>query len=111
MKHKGYEIESKEVLLRYFYSSDMKMENCIKNLEGYYKWFNDPEIQNLSQEGRTILKMGYIYHYDFSLEGKPFVVMQLGDVNLDKYQLKSYFQAMNYVNKEIIEKKMVKGHI
>lgn len=55
--------------------------------------------------------MGYVYHYDFSFEGKPFVIMQLGDVNLDKFRLESYYQAMNYVNRHIIDEKMVKGHI
>jgi len=48
LREKGIEIREKEVLLRYWYSNNLKLPGTLHNLEAYHKWFNDPEVQNLT---------------------------------------------------------------
>lgn len=48
------------------------------------------------------MNQGFCYNYDYVLEGRPFAVMQMGLVDLDKFKLNSYMQVMNYVNNKMI---------
>jgi len=58
-----------------------------------------------------LLKLGFNYCYDYSISGRPFAVMQMGIVDLEKFRLSSYMQAMNHVNNKMIEEKLVPGKI
>lgn len=78
------------------------MDTCIDKLETYYKWFHNPDIQSLSSEGRQVLEMGFVYSYAVNRNGRPFSVMNLGDMNFDKYKLNVFYQALNHVNNKVI---------
>ena len=78
------------------------MDTCIGKLETYYKWFHNPDIQNLSAEGRQVLEKGFVYSYAVNRNGRPFSVMNLGDMDFDKYKLNVFYQALNHVNNKVI---------
>lgn len=65
----------------------------------------------MTPECRSLLKSGFNYCYDFSLDARPFAVMQMGIVDLDKFKLSSYMQAMNHVNNKMIDEKLVPGKV
>lgn len=56
------------------------MDECINKLERYWVWFNDPDIQNLSKEGRQLLRTGFVYSYGANKQNHPFSVMNLGNM-------------------------------
>ena len=65
----------------------------------------------MSVEGKALVKSGFNYCYDYSIEGRPFAVMQLGAVDLVKYKTNSYMQVVNFVNNKMIDEKIVPGRI
>ena len=65
----------------------------------------------MSIESKSLIKSGFNYCYDYSIEGRPFAVMQMGAVDLKKYTINSYMQVMNYVNNKMIDEKLVPGKI
>lgn len=43
-----------------------------------------------------------LYSYGYAKDGKPFIIMNGGKVDMDKYKAMSYYQAMNYINNKVI---------
>ena len=68
-------------------------------------------MQELSSRADELLRNGWLYHYEFSKEGRPFVVMQMGGVDLKRYSQQHYYQAINKVHNHVIEKKFTPGRI
>lgn len=102
-KEKNIEIEEDQTILRYYYSADLVLEKCLERLVKYHEWFTSPEIQIVTDKTNQIFKEGFIYSYGKAIDGRPFVIMNLGIFNLDKHDLINYYQAMNQVLNRVIK--------
>jgi hypothetical protein len=52
----GYASIEDQVLLRYYYSSDMILEKCLERLAKYRDWFGSAEIQSVGESAKAILR-------------------------------------------------------
>ena len=95
----------------YYYSTNCKLEECVEKVLFRREWFADPMIQTLTSRAEELVRGGWVYHYEFSKEKRPFVVMQLGAVDLSRYTLQHYYQAINFVQNHVIAKKFTPGRI
>ena len=77
----------------------------------YHEWFNNPEIQIVTDNTNHIFKEGFVYSYGKTKDGRPFVVMNLGVFDLDKHSLNCYYQAMNNVLNRVVSEEFVPGCI
>ena len=50
-----------------------------------------------------ILQSGFVYSYCKSLGGRPVITMNMGKIDLTKYPLNAYYQAINFVNNKAIK--------
>ena len=104
-------IKEDQVILRYYYSADLVLEKCLERLAKYSEWFSSPDIQQLSESGRAILKEGFVYSYGKAKDGRAFVVMNLSILDLSKHLLVNYYQAINFVLNKVIREEFVPGSI
>lgn len=101
-EQKSITIEEDQTILRYYYSADLDLERCLDRLVKYHEWFNNPDIQTLSTNAKQIFKDGFTYSYGKAIDGRPFVIMNLGVFDLDKHQVNHYFQALNNVLNRVV---------
>jgi hypothetical protein len=108
---KGVKVDSDQLLLRYLYSSDLKVNDCIEKLLNHNKWFEDEEIQVLTKSGLAVLRTGFIYSEYKNKEGRAVVVMDVSSIDLNKYSHNDYNQAMNCILNKVIEEDFIPGQI
>lgn len=68
----------------------------------YHEWFTNPDIQTLSSDAKQILKDGFAYSYGRTLDGRPFVIMNLGVFDLDRHNMNHYLQVLNNVLNRVV---------
>lgn len=108
---KHIHIEEDQTLLRYYYSSDLQMEQCVAKLAIYHEWFHNPDIQTITAQTHSVLREGFVYSYGKGREGRPFVIMNISRMDLDKFPLNVYYQALNHVNNRVIREEFTPGYI
>lgn len=52
-----------------------------------------------------------MYTYGLTKEGRAFIIMNIGDMDFDNFQLTHFYQAINHVNNKVIHEKFVPGKI
>ena len=66
-------------------------------------WTHDPAIQSLSIRARAILNEGFIYTFGRDLEDRPIIIMDLGKIKFDRYDLTDYYCAINALINLVVE--------
>lgn len=74
-------------------------------------WTHDPAIQSLSIRARAILNEGFIYTFGRDLEDRPIIIMDLGKIKFDRYDLTDYYCAINALINLVVENCFVPGVI
>jgi hypothetical protein len=110
-KEKGIEIEEDQVLLRFYYSSEFQLEQCMEKLEKYHQWFTNPEIQKVTDNTRSIFRDGFVYCYSKAKDGRVFIIMDLSVIAAERYTPDNYYQSINYVLNKAVKEMFVPGSI
>ncbi len=91
-----------DLILRFLYSTDLKLQESLLKLQIYHEWFNDSRIQRLNEKALKIINEGTVYAYGRSKCFYPVIYLNLSMIDLKKYDIYDYYSAMNAIINVVI---------
>ena len=52
-----------KTILRYLYSTDFNLQDCLDKLKLYLDWYSDPKIQKFDKITEELINQGFVYTY------------------------------------------------